>query len=67
MPFVSLFSKKIPFLKFIQFTKVFHICRFLVGCKASSRQMDVDFLVVRALTVHGIDAEEEDTGLFGLP
>ena len=66
MPLVPLFSKKIPFLKFIQVTKVFHISRFLVRCKASLRQMDVDFLMFRSFTVHWVDAKEKNTGLLWL-
>ena len=66
MSLVPLFSQKVPFLKLIQVSKVFHISRFLVRCKASLRQMDVDFLMFRSFTVHWVDAKEENTGLLWL-
>ena len=66
MPLVPLFSQKISFLKLIQVSEVFNVSRFLVRCKASLRQMDVDFLMFRSFTVHRVDAKEENTGLFWL-
>ena len=66
MPLIPLFSQKIPLLKLIQVTKVFHITRFLVRCKASLWQIDVDFLMFRTLTVHWVDAKKENTCLMSL-
>jgi len=66
MPLVPLFSQKIPLLKLIQVTKVFHITRFLVRCKAPLGQVDVDFLMIRAFTVHWVDAKEKNTRLLRL-